>query len=197
MARVQRPIGDRRAAPRGQAMVEMALVVPIFLLVLFGLIDVGRLVSFNSMVSQAAREGARVAAVEADWLASSDASCKSGTNASLYAHVCPANDAALAADVLAATKRELFGLGVPSQVYVRCTKTGSPPPTGTWTGTTCFGNSHSTGDSVSVRVMLPFNPITPIASSFFGSILGPITVVGAATMVINWSSDWSLMGATP
>lgn len=167
-------------------MVEMALVLPIFLLVLFGLIDVGRLVFFNSMVSQAAREGARVAAVEADWLASSDASCyKSGTNTSAYAHLCPANDAALAADVLAATKGELFGLGVPSNVYVTCTKSGSPPPTGPWTGTSCLSTSHSTGDSVSVRVMLPFNPITPIAGSFFGSILGPITVVGAATMVIN------------
>ncbi len=45
-------------------MVEFALVFPIFLLVLFGLIDVGRYVYATSAYGQAAREGARQASVE-------------------------------------------------------------------------------------------------------------------------------------
>ena len=61
-------VGRRRR--RGQSLVEFALVLPIFLLVLFGLIDVGRYVYMNTMLSQAAREGARVASVEASWIGS-------------------------------------------------------------------------------------------------------------------------------
>jgi Flp pilus assembly protein TadG len=49
---------------RGQAMVEFALVLPIFILLLVGLFDVGRLVFINNSVSEAAREGARWGAVQ-------------------------------------------------------------------------------------------------------------------------------------
>ena len=49
----------------GQALVEFALILPVFLLLLFGLIDVGRYVYMNTVLSQAAREGARLGAAEA------------------------------------------------------------------------------------------------------------------------------------
>ena|SRR5688500_6986644 len=52
---------DRR---RGQAMVEFALIIPIFLLMIFGIIDLGRAVYAYSTLNNAAREGARVAAVD-------------------------------------------------------------------------------------------------------------------------------------
>ncbi len=52
---------DRKG--RGQAVVEFALVIPIFLLLLVGLFDLGRAVfAFNSLTN-AAREGARMAIV--------------------------------------------------------------------------------------------------------------------------------------
>jgi Flp pilus assembly protein TadG len=54
-------LGDRS---RGQALVEFALVLPIFLLLLFGLIDVGRYVYVSNAFNQAAREAARTGAVE-------------------------------------------------------------------------------------------------------------------------------------
>jgi len=51
-------------APRGQALTEFALLLPVLLLILFGLFDLGRAVfAFNS-ISNAAREGARVAIVD-------------------------------------------------------------------------------------------------------------------------------------
>lgn len=53
----------RRPPGRGQALVEFALIFPILILVLFGLVDLGRGVYAFSTVSNAAREGARVAAV--------------------------------------------------------------------------------------------------------------------------------------
>jgi Flp pilus assembly protein TadG len=54
-----------RNRSRGQALVEFALVFPIFLLVLFGLIDVGRYVYTANAINQGAREGARYGSVAA------------------------------------------------------------------------------------------------------------------------------------
>ena len=44
---------------RGQAMVEMALVLPILLLLLFGVVELGRLSNAYMVVMHAARHGAR------------------------------------------------------------------------------------------------------------------------------------------
>ena len=49
---------------RGQAMVEFALIIPIFLLMIFGILDLGRAVYAYSTLNNAAREGARVALVD-------------------------------------------------------------------------------------------------------------------------------------
>ena len=45
-------------------MVEFALILPIFVLLLIGLFDLGRVVFINNSVSEAAREGARWGAVQ-------------------------------------------------------------------------------------------------------------------------------------
>jgi Flp pilus assembly protein TadG len=189
MARGRSGCESLRRAHRGQAMVEMALVLPIFLLVLFGLIDVGRLVFTNSMLSQAAREGARVAAVQARWMgmtSANDAGCVAAASAITAtnpgAHVCPPSFAALNVNVQTAANSELVGVGaIPiGNVLLSCDLT---PKTTPWTTTSCVNNS--TGDLVSVRLQLTYQPITPIVGSFFGSIIGPINLVGAATMVIN------------
>lgn len=54
--------GARRRS-RGQALVEFALVVPIFFLILFAIIDFGRYVYYVQILNNAAREGARYAIV--------------------------------------------------------------------------------------------------------------------------------------
>lgn len=51
---------------RGATAAEAALVLPVILMVLFGIIDFGRLVNAQIVVSQAAREGGRAEAVGAD-----------------------------------------------------------------------------------------------------------------------------------
>jgi Flp pilus assembly protein TadG len=48
---------------RGQALVEVALVAPLFFLLVFGTIDLGRVIWANDAVASAAREGARYASV--------------------------------------------------------------------------------------------------------------------------------------
>jgi Flp pilus assembly protein TadG len=49
---------------RGAAVVEFALVVPILLLLVFGIIEFGRLYSIQSSLTAAARNGARVMALD-------------------------------------------------------------------------------------------------------------------------------------
>ena len=56
---------NRSERTRGQALVEFALVVPIFFLLVFGLIDLGRAIYVNNSMAEAAREGARWGSVQA------------------------------------------------------------------------------------------------------------------------------------
>lgn len=55
----------RRGRGDGQALTEVALVAPLFFLMLFGMIDLGRVIWANDVVANAAREGARYASVHA------------------------------------------------------------------------------------------------------------------------------------
>ena len=50
---------------KAQSLVEFALILPIFALMLFGMIEMGRLWMTVNVMTGAAREGARVAAVTA------------------------------------------------------------------------------------------------------------------------------------
>ncbi len=64
---------------RGQALVEMALVLSILLLLLTGIVEFGRVLNAQLIVSHAAREGARVGVVgEADDLISQRARSAAG-----------------------------------------------------------------------------------------------------------------------
>lgn len=81
IAESRRPFARRlfRRGPgrsRGQAMVEFALVAPLFFLLLFSIIEFGRAVYYIQMLNNAAREGARYAIVHGGpgW----KAGCESG-----------------------------------------------------------------------------------------------------------------------
>ena len=203
-----------RRRDRGQSLVEFALVFPIFMLLVFGVVDGARLVYTNSQLGQAAREGARVAAVEASWMGMSDPTCVASesliTSARPGAHVCPADEFALKADVVAAVKRMSVGLGPFSNanVFLACDSgdlvgdpTATPPipadpaPTGAWTEIgpnpvtypSCadpagiLAAPNAPKQLVSVRITYQYTPITPIAGSIFGSV----NLSASATMVIN------------
>jgi Flp pilus assembly protein TadG len=56
--------GQRRPhADRGSAAVEFALVLPVLLLIIFGIIDFGRMLAAKITLTEAAREGARATAL--------------------------------------------------------------------------------------------------------------------------------------
>jgi Flp pilus assembly protein TadG len=54
----------KQDARRGAAMVEMALVLPVFLMVVMGVIEFGRGMMVSNLVTNAAREGARMAVLD-------------------------------------------------------------------------------------------------------------------------------------
>lgn len=53
-----------RTKRRGQTLVEFALILPVFILVLMGILDLGRAVYYNATLSNAAREAAREGIVD-------------------------------------------------------------------------------------------------------------------------------------
>ncbi len=58
-----------REKENGQALVEMALILPIFLLLLFGSVEIGRISYTYLAINNSARDGARVASVGGNDLA--------------------------------------------------------------------------------------------------------------------------------
>jgi hypothetical protein len=56
----------RRRGQRGQGIVEFALVVPVFMLLLLGMLEFGFLLNHNMTLAYASREGARAGAAMAD-----------------------------------------------------------------------------------------------------------------------------------
>lgn len=66
LAILKRSTGRSGRGEGGQSLVEFALVAPIFLLVLFAIVDFGMAFHAWITVTNSAREGARVGAVRAD-----------------------------------------------------------------------------------------------------------------------------------
>jgi Flp pilus assembly protein TadG len=157
-------------------LVEFALVLPLFLLIMLALFDTGKGVYSYNTVSQAAREGARLAAVEASWMGLSGASCT--------APVCPANVATLKSDVLAAVNRMTVGIGtIPTaNVFVHCHAAGTNTPASpaTWNG---CASANLSGNVVTVRVDYTYAPI--IGAFFRWATAGTMALSAATTMAVN------------
>jgi Flp pilus assembly protein TadG len=72
----------RNDSERGQTLVEFGLIIPIVLLIMLGLFDLGRVVFINNSLSDGARNGARHASIrprDADYCARVDDAVRSAT----------------------------------------------------------------------------------------------------------------------
>jgi Flp pilus assembly protein TadG len=151
----------------GQALVEVALVLPVFILLLFGLVDAGRAIYTWNALSQAAQEGARLAAVQAGWIGITGTNCTIPMPDITPAPTtpCPASLADLNSRVLLAVNRETaeFGPLTSSSVTLTC----SP--------------ACSTGDTVTVKVGYTFTALTPV----IGQVFNNLHMGASATMVVN------------
>jgi Flp pilus assembly protein TadG len=148
------------------------VAIPIFMLLLLGLIEGGRLVVANNTVSQAAREAARLATVQAAFVGATGPACS--------APVCPATSSALRTNVVAAANRMTAFIGpvTSANLFLTCTALGSAP-TGVWTSGNDCASTNTSGNVVSVRIVVPIEALTPLFEPF-----SPESVSGAATMAI-------------
>lgn len=145
---------DRKQA--GQGLVEFALVFPIIVLLIFAVVDIGRAVYAYNTITNAARQGARVAAVNQvdttppPTVCREDMPVEDPSNPDWSARACAA-----AAGI---------ALGIsPSAVSV----TYTVPSGGTMT---CSSTVINVGCIATVTVTYSWSPITPIAGSLIGAI---------------------------
>lgn len=68
--KLARPCRSGRRNRRATAAVEFAVVAPVFLLLVFGMIEYGRMVMVQQVITNASREGARVAVLDGSTTAS-------------------------------------------------------------------------------------------------------------------------------
>lgn len=156
---ILRKMKSGRKQPLGQSLVELALTLPIFLLLLVGIMEVGRLVFFYNAIYSASREGARYAAA-------TDPS--SGT--SRYNDCSGIRSAAKKAGVLASlTDADIqiqYDTGPGTTIKATC-------PVDT------VNNDLDLGDRVVVTVIGTYHPLVPITN--FG--VTPITSKTARTLI--------------
>ena len=146
----------RRGLAAGQALVEFALVAPIFFLLLFAIIEGGRFILYYQTLSNATREGARYAIVHG-----SNSFCPSGPMPPGIA--APGCYDLPGANVVQRVKDSAFGL-LGTSVIV----------TPTWEGT---GNGRDS--EVNVTASYTYNTLVPLVP------LPPITIAAESTLVIN------------
>lgn len=120
-----------RRAERGQALVETALVLPLLLLLIVGLFDVGRAVWLSNTLATAVREGSRYGVVHG-------ALSGSPTGPGSATYTPPDTDTAITAHV------RNYAYGVPDSLTVQST----------WPD----GNANR-GSRIVVSASFPFTPI--------------------------------------
>lgn len=155
-----------RRRDKGQALVEFAFVFPVIVLLAFGFIDVGRAVfSFNTLTN-AARQGARVAAVNQLDPANGPYPCDETRP------VEDPNNPFWTFRGCAMTAGSTLGLQASSVVIQYVT----PPTT-----TVSCSPVVRVGCIAKVTVSYTFRPITPIA----GTVIGPIVLTTKSEMPVE------------
>lgn len=144
------------------------MAIGLFVIILVGLFDLGRGVFNYNTLSQASREGARLASVQANWIGETGTDCT--------APVCPVNVAAMKADVVTMVNERASGLGTITDAQVKVFCGSAPQPdNSSWSDGGCGGGT-ATGDVVTVRVEFTFIPMIN---------LGNIDMSSQTTMVVN------------
>ena len=162
-------VGRRR---KGQAIVEFALVAPLFFVLMFGLFEFGRAIYYTQIVNNAAREGARYAIVHGSNSLSPSGPMVNGN------YWDPTGQ-----DVVRAVDSFAVGLD-PTSVSVMVCWNGKPPAPATAPCDNAAGDfgpgNNDPGSTVYVRVTYLLRPI-------LGGVipLPTATLTGESTLVIH------------
>lgn len=172
---------DRRRA-RGQALVEFALVIPLFLLLLMTLIDFGRVVYAQNTINQDAAEAARVGSVSADGLTKSPVD----TFTPRYAAIRAAALVMAPAVPISAANDPLANIKGASGACSSATGTPAMPDDGT-TGACFYPNGvnnsgPTTPPKIVVKISISVPLITPIISRILG---GSISLTATSEQLLQ------------
>ena len=152
-----------RTADRGATLVEFAVAVPLLLLLIFGMFELGRFVTITSTVTNASREAARYGTATG-----------SGTGSGpRYADCDGMRDAAQEFGVLGAPTDEQVTLaydeGPGTSVFLSCAASSVDP------------SLLDSGDRIISTVAIPFQTNIPLIRDF----LGPTTISVQTIRTIN------------
>jgi hypothetical protein len=135
-------IRRRKHRSRGQSLVEFALILPILAFLIFGLLDLGRAVYVYNTLANAARAGARVAAVNQN--ANINGTCDPMKPTTWSVVVCILNE----------------GVSIPiqpSQIDI------------TYVGGSCATHQLEPPCIARITVFQDYTPFTPLISDIFGT----------------------------
>jgi Flp pilus assembly protein TadG len=127
-------------------LIETALIAPILIMVLLGVVDFGRAAYDYSSLSAAAREGARVA-------------IRTGSTR-------PAN-----ADVVSAVQANAIGLSVSAGPCLNGYTSGGQAPAVAAGSCVAVTPADAAIYPLSITIVYTFQPLTPLAQQFLGSSL--------------------------
>lgn len=158
---------------RGQGLVEFAVVLPIFMFILLGIVDVGRAVWANDSLANAAREAARFAIVHGG---SATTACPVGpptidTRVPIASPSCPYPSPSKQAIIDVATAAAIAGGDVSVDVCYGTGCTGS---------TDAAMATNARGRTVTVTVR---GTVSMITGNLLG--LGTFNLKGSSTMTIS------------
>jgi Flp pilus assembly protein TadG len=134
------------ANERGAEALEFALVLPVFFLLVFGIVDFGYMINHDTMINNASREGAREGSQNISATALNDVKCVVRQALSTIETPLSSGDCAPA--------------GTKIQVFVTCLKIDNTTPC---TGT--FPTDAVSGGTVVVKVDYAHSWITPVGAT--------------------------------
>lgn len=157
-----RPAQRIRRSERAQSLAEISILLPVFLILVFGIIDFGMGLRAYIQVAQATREGARFGLLgnqPGSFSAGGSGDCNGSTDTNVVGKVCSTIDGLDLSDV--------------DSVTVSCPDGGGTAP--------C-----ASGDTIEVHASYNYHYITPVKSiiNFFsgGNLSDTITVSATSTM---------------
>jgi Flp pilus assembly protein TadG len=153
---------------------EFALILPLLMLILLGIVDFGRVFYYWTSLANAAREGARYGVTHPSNI-TGNSGCQSGK--------ADPNNVFYRVKQEAGTTIQLTDANV-AVYYIDPTKTF---PANTTDATACNlpadSSVYANPNSMRVDVTYDFRAFTPMISTFWGG--GPLKIVSSASMVIE------------
>jgi hypothetical protein len=190
--------GRSRAGQRGQGMVEFAIIVPVFLLLLMGMLEFGFVFTHNLTLEYATREGARAGStlsdggLDAPTCAAIDQNIINAVTKVLKSPGSPILGYPNAVASIKIWESDVNGNAVAGTINTWTNKndgsgTFSPPASPVWTPCTRHSSTWLSGacgsttcppDSIGVSLTYTYTMITPLGSieKFFGPP-GPATLL--------------------